>query len=238
VNPQANLAGSVSLSRPPSDQYPYLVTRLAPAFYHLQLLPDDRTEAELVDLGRRQIMANRLRGVVVLGPNRCTYLEPDGSAVPSTDPPRGGVVVCGLLQPLEPLPNTPAAHARLAALRRGLGKCPDGFVMGDLTKGGRRPTPAELRALSAPSTTGVPTGLSRCAVCGEWRGRCLDPSPLFQGLVMEVACRCEADARCARCGGPLAERKLNANYWDPLTRQIWHVPGFTAATHRCSGRPS
>jgi hypothetical protein len=52
---------------------------------------------------------------------------------------------------------------------------------------------------------------------------CLDPSQRFFCKVMRVHCRCQNDHRCAACGGFLYERKLNANYYNPRDRQIWHV---------------
>jgi hypothetical protein len=41
-----------------------------------------------------------------------------------------------------------------------------------------------------------------------------------------VHCYCENRNRCARCNARLFERRLNANYYDPADRRIWHVPGF------------
>ena len=55
---------------------------------------------------------------------------------------------------------------------------------------------------------------------------------------MSVACRCDNDNRCARCYHPLAERKLNANYYDESDGDIWYVPGFTGLSHRCDIRRS
>jgi hypothetical protein len=40
--------------------------------------------------------------------------------------------------------------------------------------------------------------------------------------------------RCARCHERLYERRLNANYYNPADRGIWHVPGFCGLSHRCS----
>jgi hypothetical protein len=54
---------------------------------------------------------------------------------------------------------------------------------------------------------------------------------------MRVHCGCNNDNRCARCGERLAEWKLNANYYDERDGHIWHVPGFSALSHRCASVP-
>ena len=50
---------------------------------------------------------------------------------------------------------------------------------------------------------------------------------------MTVHCGCQNDNRCAACGGFLYARKLNANYYKPEDRHIWHVPGFSGFRHGC-----
>jgi hypothetical protein len=106
-------------------------------------------------------------------------------------------------------------------------------LLGDLTKGGREATVDEVGRLAGAGPEGRPRGLERCPACGEWRGRCLDPSPTFLGKVMTLHCRCQNDNRCAACAGFLYARKLNANYFNPGDGQIWHVPGFSGFRHRC-----
>ncbi len=61
-----------------------------------------------------------------------------------------------------------------------------------------------------------------------WQG---DGEPSHQLI---VHCRCENDNRCAACGGLLAARKLNANYFDPADGSVWHVPGFSGFHHQCT----
>ena len=39
-------------------------------------------------------------------------------------------------------------------------------------------------------------------------------------------------------GQPLAERRINANYFDVGDGHIWHVPAFKAFDHRCAGEPT
>lgn len=40
--------------------------------------------------------------------------------------------------------------------------------------------------------------------------------------------------RCARCGEPQSDCRLNANYYDESDGRIWHVPGFCGLSHRCT----
>lgn len=108
-----------------------------------------------------------------------------------------------------------------------------GYILGDLTKGGREATADEVGRLAGAGPEGRPRGLECCPTCGEWHGRCLDPSPTFVCKVMTVHCGCQNDNRCAACGGFLYERKLNANHYNPRDGQIWHVPGFSGFKHRC-----
>ena len=116
---------------------------------------------------------------------------------------------------------------------------PTGYALvGDLTKGGRPATEEERVRLAGLNADGVPKGLTRCPVCAEWRGKCLDPNPVFAGQLVPVHCRCANDTRCVRCGQPLYARRLNANYYDVATGTIWHVPGFCALTHRCPVVPT
>src|SRR6266851_5043428 len=198
------------------EGFPYLVTRVVPATYHVILLPATASELELVLLARTQWRANRLETCLVTGGERAWFISADGRDELAQTPPRGGTFVTGLLKTTRLWADTVELQARqgrldalvLAHRRKG------GYILGDLTKG----------------------GLERCPTCGEWRGRCLDPSPTFVGKVMTVHCGCQNDNRCAACGGFLYERKLNANYYQPRDGRIWHVPGFCAFRHRCPPR--
>jgi hypothetical protein len=107
-------------------------------------------------------------------------------------------------------------------------------MLGDLTKGGRAATDEEKRSLAEVLCDGTPRGLSRCLTCGHWQGVCLDPSEHFTGQAMTVHCFCDNHHRCARCHERLYVRRLNANYYNPPDRGIWHVPGFCRFNHRCS----
>jgi len=216
---------------PVFDGFPYLIVRMAPAMYHITLLPEDASEDTLVSIARAQRRANLLDACLVLGPERALYLNPVGREWWSASPPRGGALMTGQLRPPTTWADTPHLRARRGRLNVRLAR--DGCSFGDLTKGGHAASADELARLAGAGPDGVPRGLERCPACGEWRGTCLDPSPRFAGQVMTVHCRCANDNRCAACGGLLYGRKLNANYYNVRDRQIWHVPGFSGLHHRC-----
>lgn len=219
------------------EGFPYLVTPVVSAMYHVILLPDDLGPEDLIEIARRQARANRLPTCLVLKADSALYLAADGSEHSSASPPRGGVIVTSRLRPCRTFAETKTLAARRLALERFANEInPHGewCMFGDLTKGGRQATLDEAALLAGRQPNGVPRGLACCTRCGGWRGRCLDPSPEFTGQVMEVHCRCANDNRCAACGARLHERKLNANYYDESDGQIWHVPAFSAFNHRCT----
>ncbi len=222
---------------PVFDAFPYLLTRLVPALYQVLLVPEGMTRTAAAAAARQQAAANRLQTCLAFRPDAALYFEADGGEAWTDDPPRGGHLVAGGLRPcvaLAPAAGEAARVARLdayvAAQRRG------GYLLGDLRKGGRPASAAEAARLDVAGPDGVPLGLARCGACGEWAGECLDPNPVWRGLVMRVRCRCQNDTRCARCGLPLHERQLNANHYDPADGQVWHVPGFCGLSHRCADR--
>jgi hypothetical protein len=217
------------------DGFPYLVTRMAPAMYHITLLPGDPSELDLSLLVRAQWRANRLDVCLVIGSERALYISADGLDRLDPMPPRGGVLITGRLRPSVIWPDTVELQARQRRLDPSVWKTTYGF--GDLTKGGREASADDVARLAGAGPEGVPRGLERCSVCSEWRGICLDPSAQFFAKVMTVHCRCANGNRCAACGQPLYEHKLNANYYNPRDRQIWHVPAFCGLSHQCIARP-
>jgi hypothetical protein len=218
--------------------FPYLVTRLVAALYHVMVLPTIGEEA-LLAVAISQALANDLNTCLVLAPDRCIYLV-DGQCRLSGDIPSNGILMMGSLKTSRRVSAQIVADAtypaRVAILAESISSHPvTGALMGDLTKGGRQATAEDLLHLSGPNAEapGVPKGLMLCPVCHEYRGECLDPSPVFQGRVMTVHCLCDNRNGCARCGGHLSKRKLNANYYNPADGNIWHVPGFSALSHQC-----
>jgi hypothetical protein len=222
-------------SLPLFDGFPYLVTRVVPAMYHVILLPAAASELELVLLARTQWRANRLETCLVTGADRAWFIGADGHDALAQTPPRGGTLVTGFLKPARLWADTVELEARqrgldalvLAHRRKG------GYILGDLTKGGREATADDVGRLAGAGPEGRPRGLEQCPTCEEWHGRCLDPSPTFVCKVMTVHCTCQNDNRCAACGESLYARKLNANYYNVGDGHIWHVPGFSGFRHRC-----
>lgn len=223
------------------DDFPYLITRLVPALYHIIPLPAAADHARLLNLARHQARCNQLPTCLVLDTTRAIFIDTTGQELGPTLPPRGGVILCDGLRPspeVEQATEWPERSRRLrnvvaqqTAVREGR------YVLGDLTKGGRLATLEERRALWGTTAAGIPHGLTPCPTCGEWRGHCLDQKNQKNPYnLVSVSCRCENGNRCAACHGLLATRKLNANYFDTADGRIWHVPGFLAYKHRCPGR--
>jgi len=227
-----------TLNLPVFDGYPYIVVRLQPAFFHLTVVPSNRTLSELTELARYQAQMNDLPACLVLARDSAFYCEPGGIETRSGRVPFGGTVVHGILEPREDFPQTPELIERrhqLDAFVEGLKQ--KGYALGDLTKGGRKPNESEARRLAGRQPNGIPLGLSQCVRCGEWRGECVDPNPLLSGLIVRTHCVCENRNCCARCGQLLCDRKVNTNYYCEQDGKVWHVPGFCALRHRCKGGP-
>jgi hypothetical protein len=110
------------------EGFPYLVTRVVPAMYHVILLPADGRELELVLLARTQWRANRLETCLVTGGDQAWFISADGRDALAQTPPRGGTLVTGLLKPARRWAET----AELQARQRRL----DAVVEGYRRKGG------------------------------------------------------------------------------------------------------
>jgi hypothetical protein len=220
------------------DGFPYLTTRIVPALYHITLLSADATETTLLELAQVQASANRLDTCLVLHARLAVFFSPEGGVARTETPPRGGALLSHRLAlPVDPLQSRELTGRQLRLDRIvAEGQNKGGYILGDLSKGGHPATAAELEQLRGNGSERVPRGLERCTECDDWRGVCLDPSETFAEMVMTVYCRCANHNRCARCGVPLYDRRLNANFYDPHDRSIWHVPGFCGLDHRCSGQ--
>jgi hypothetical protein len=124
------------------EGFPYLITRVVPAMYHVMLLPVEASELELVLLARTQWRANRLETCLVTGVDRAWFISADGRDELVKTPPRGGTLVTGRLKPATLWADTAELRARQRRLdviveekrRKG------GYMFGDLTKGGRDAT--------------------------------------------------------------------------------------------------
>jgi hypothetical protein len=218
------------------DGFPYLVTRVVGAFRHVLLLPADRTEAGLRRLAELQDAANHLETCLVLEPERVIYYSAGAEPSPSTFAPRGGSLVTGELCAAEDFEQAPELLSRTQRLEEYIDALDQrGYVLGDQEATFRAATPEELACLAGRDTSDVPRGLVQCATCGEYRGISL-VSATAPGLVTTVYCRCENHNLCARCSEPLAEWRLNANYFNRRDRKIWHLAAFSGFSHQCAGR--
>jgi hypothetical protein len=216
------------------DGFPYLVTRVVGSLRHYIVLPE-LTGSELVRLAHLQVFANQLDTCLVLGAGEAVYIDAAGQHSAAPEPPAGGQACAERLLPPIAFPDDADFRHRQERLMTFIAKFNPtrGYILGDMTKGGRPATGDELVALTGRGSDGAPIGLSRCGRCHDWHGECLDPSSQFAGQVMQVHCLCANHNRCARCGKSLAERRLNANYYFLADDSIRHVPGFCGLSHRC-----
>jgi hypothetical protein len=212
---------------------PCLLVVFVPLLHHVQPLPADVNDDELSFLARRQAELNRLESYLVLDRNRCIAFGPDGSESALNRPPITRNIVTRRLHAVRPLRSADVLRreAELSERRGG------GYVVGDLLKGGHPASDGEIERLGGTWSNGVPFGLTRCITCGEWRGECLDPKPFIPFYVIPVHCACDNHNRCAACGQLLNARRLNGNYYSEEDGAVWHVPGFSAASHikQCPG---
>lgn len=230
-------ANSVELRIPPNelsvfDGFPYLLTRMSPGFFHLIFLPRGELLNFLLAIAGSQAFLNQLLTVLVLDHDLCYSWRGSGPAKRSTTPPSGGVITFDQIKPFKEFQVTCELAGRIEKLAT-FGRQLDGTLFGDLTKGAHRGTEEELQRLTGFQENGVPLGLARCSICGQWRGDCLDPHPILQSDAVTVHCQCENNNLCAGCGRLLHRHRLNANYFCEGDRRIWHVPGFSAFGHHC-----
>ena len=108
-----------------------------------------------------------------------------------------------------------------------------GFLIPDSRRWERPGTPEELAELTGFGPHGAPLGLEPCLVCSELRGVCRKEGTA--GNIVTVYCLCDNHNRCARCGEPLDDHRLNVFYYDEGKRRIYHNPGFCGLGHRCRG---
>lgn len=213
--------------------YPYLITRIVPTMYHIMVLPRGE-QTELAEIARTQVSFNKLESFLVLGPKEAFYFTPDGAEKRSPVVPVGGILIHDRLRLYKDFPDDRELSARKNLLKKHIESLKQGgYLLGDLTKGGRKPTPREAEDLRGVQGNGVPKGLVRCKRCGEWHGTCIDSIQDIGDSIVQVYCLCQNDNQCAYCGDPLYERKLNANFYDTSDGRVWHVPGFSGLGHIC-----
>ncbi len=76
-----------------AGRHPYLVERLMPTVYRRLELPRTDDESVLIEAANDRCVSSGRRVCLVFGPDRCLYLEPDGTWSWSGDAPSSGVVI-------------------------------------------------------------------------------------------------------------------------------------------------
>jgi hypothetical protein len=230
-----SLAGLIT---PAFDGFPYLVTRIGHTpLRHIALLPADWPPERLLEIGRRQVLANRLDTGLCLGRAAAVYLDADGVERSSTILP-WGVPLMDRLELPEAIPVTPELTARRARLEEFVERhrC-KGYLVGDGLGGGRQASEEDLRRLAGRDEQGVPRGLILCKVCGSFRGEYLAPWGEFDGVrapaVVSVHCICQNHNRCARCGRTLAPRRLSAYSCRYPRAGVVYLAAYAGLGHRC-----
>jgi len=222
----------------PFDGYPYLVTRIGhSALRHVAVLPQEWPEERLIDLARRQASANRLDTCLVLAPTTTVYLTADGAEARDNLVPTGLPVV-ERLRLAARLPRTPEIADRRARLRAfAAAQTGPGYIVGDGLESGRPATREDLIRLVGLDACDPHPGLVRCDTCRELAGDFLATNGEGNGdvtpRVVRVHCRCENHNRCARCGEPLAERRLSAYHFAEDRQSVCYVAAYCAFSHRC-----
>jgi hypothetical protein len=220
----------------PFTGYPYLVTRIGrTALRNMSVLPADWSRERLLDLTRRQAIANQLETCLCLGPAESVFVEPDGTATPSSFIPIGSPVVERLAL-AESIPDTPELSARRERLDAfAEAQHSTGYLVGDGLEGGRPATQDDIARLSGRDAHGIPAGLDRCAACARFRGDHLDTEGEGETpCVIRVHCKCENHNRCARCGETLAESRLSAWEFNEADGRVRYAAAYVGLSHRCA----
>lgn len=216
------------------DGYPYLNIRVVEAMRHLTVLPGTYVERDLRRLARAQADANRFDTCLVLAADRAIYFPAEGGPSDSTEAPRGGLFVHGLLQPAEIFEPTEELTRRARRLDEFVeGRSQRGYVYCRARTNRRQATPEELVSLAGDGPDGLPKGVSICKLCGWYRGPFLETEGDNAGWIAPVHCLCENHNRCALCGQKLYSERLNSFTYDPSRRCVGHQPGFSGLSHRC-----
>ncbi|MGA2513505.1 MAG: hypothetical protein ABSG37_07785 [Candidatus Limnocylindrales bacterium] len=192
------------------DDYPFLVTRIGHTpLRHIALLPADWPRDRLFRLARRQVAANRLDTCLCLGPHEAIYIAAHGRARAAAIPPTG-LPVLDRLALAEEIPATPELLERKAGLeawaRRHRGR---GYIVGDGLEGGCRRLKGEYLWVRDEGN--------------------VEPAR----RVVAVHCRCQNRNRCARCGKPLAARRLSAYEYDEFRGRVTYWAAYCGLSHLC-----
>ena len=221
--------------KPIFNGYPYLMIGIKTWFFHINLLSKQNRQEHLFQIAKAQAEANKLRVFLVINENNCVYFSSGEETQILDQIPKGSTFVTGKLK----LSVEQTVDEEFLLRREDFNTFFErnnkaGYFVGDLSKGGRKPTPEELAQLQGFQKNGLPKGLEICFVCDSYKGQCIDSGDYTQGLLVRVSCLCENNNLCARCGGTIYNRKINANYYNPEDRKMWHVPSFAVLfDHQC-----
>ncbi|MEI8172710.1 MAG: hypothetical protein WCH07_04400 [Deltaproteobacteria bacterium] len=220
--------------------YPYLAICIMSGLCHINLLSTEKNNPEwFYSLAQAQADANKFEVCLVLDEYAGVYFSSKQKPHFSEQIPMGGIFMKGRLRLSASQLVGGDFFQRMKDLEAFVqsNSLKSGCLFGDFTKGGREATQEELISLQGFQESGLPKGIVICPACGDYRGECIDPSPIQRGLVVRVSCYCDNDNLCAYCSGKLYKRKLNANYYNTEDGKIWHVPSFSGLSHRCLGVP-
>jgi len=185
--------------------FPYILTHFAGCLYHVILLPQANGQggSHHIETARHQAQANSLPTWLVLSENKALFFDVGVVRLPVPVPvPRPRSIVFGKLITQEVLPEEREIIIRYFSLAlhadflHGAGPA---LYVGDLTKGGRPASDAEIDQFSGRQLNGVPKGLTQCAVCHGWHGTCLDTT--IPQLLVSIHCRCQNNNRLEYHGG-------------------------------------
>jgi hypothetical protein len=215
---------------PRYDGYPFLETKIEGPLHHYILLPEEWTFDQLLLFARAQEAANRLSSCLVLSESRCLYIERQ-RFWEDTFLPYAEIAVYDKLQPAIPIevPEHRRRHLRAYNERWN----PGGFLLGEISHGGRPAKKEDIEDLSDLSSDGTPCSVWTCDECGEWKGETL--YTMERGtFVVPVNCDCDNVHVCAACSRPLADAKVRGNRFDAETLTATYWAGFIALGHRCA----
>jgi len=140
--------------------FPYLLTRIVPAVYHIILLPDSFKFPKMINIAKEQLHFNKLDTCLVLDQQYCVYLSPNDAPRESNSIPSGGTTFSRLLKPCIEMTETSDILQRQIQLDNYIKlHNKEGYFFGDLSKGGRLATKKELIQLKGFQSNGIPSGL-------------------------------------------------------------------------------
>jgi hypothetical protein len=226
---------------PAFDGYPYLVSRIGhSALRHIAILPAMWSPERLLALTRRQALANRLDTCLVLGPGNAVYVTAGGAEGQRLTFRQASRLWSSCAGPsaCRGHRRSPPGRARLGAYAAAIDS--PRYIVGDGLEAGRVAILDDIFRLGNLDGEDAHRGLARCPTCGEFAGDYLATKGEGNGdltrRVIGVYCRCENHNRCARCGEPLADRRLSAYHFVEETGSVCYVAADCAFSHRCLRR--